>query len=72
MAAAPLMSQAPSPIARPWSMRNSRGSPVQAGEDGTVSRCTLNTRVGRPRTASNDTAPSPWSVTVQAKPGSCD
>ena len=30
-----------------------------AGHDGTVSRCTLNTRLGCPRTAKNDTAPAP-------------
>ena len=40
-------------------------------DDGTVSRCTLNNRTGLPRTASIDTAPSPWSVTSMRKPGSC-
>ena len=35
------------------------GSADHAGDDGTVSRCTLNTRRGLPRTASIDTAPSP-------------
>src|SRR5690606_10957154 len=32
---------------------------------------TLNTRVGLPRTASNEIAPSPWSCSVHRNPGSC-
>src|SRR5690606_29672882 len=70
-AAAPLMSHAPSPMARSPSTRRRHGSALHAGESGTVSRCTLNTRRGLPRTASNDTAPSPWSVTSQRKSGNC-
>src|SRR5690606_28125895 len=70
-AAAPLMSQAPRPMARSPATRNANGSALQPGESGTVSRCTLNTRRGCPRTASNDTAPSPWSVTSQRNPGNC-
>ena len=52
-------SHAPRPIARSPVTRSFNGSADHAGEDGTVSRCTLNTRVGAPRTASSDTAPSP-------------
>ena len=70
-AAAPLMSQAPRPIARLRVTRSTSGSAVHAGDDGTVSRCTLNSTRGAPRTANSDTAPSPWSVTSTRKPGSC-
>jgi len=35
------------------------GLAVHAGESGTVSRCTLNTREVSPRTASKETAPAP-------------
>src|SRR5690606_25205750 len=48
-----------------------KGSALHAGDEGTVSRCTLNTRVGLPRTASNEIAPSPWSCSVHRNPGSC-
>src|SRR5690606_29057797 len=70
-AAAPLMSHAPSPMARSPSTRRRHGSALHAGESGTVSRCTLNTRRGVPRTASIDTAPAPWSVTSMRNPGNC-
>ena len=70
-AAAPLMSQAPRPMARSRVTRSTCGSALQASDDGTVSRCTLNTRFGLPRTANSDTAPSPWSITSTRKPGNC-
>ena len=70
-AAAPLMSQAPRPIARSTVTRSTCGSADHAGESGTVSRCTLNRTFGSPRTACSATAPAPKSVTVTSKPGSC-
>ena len=70
-AAAPLMSQAPRPIARSPETRSRSGSALQPSEAGTVSRCTLNTRWGVPRTASSETAPAPWSTTSMRKPGNC-
>src|SRR5690606_103157 len=60
-----------SPTARWFSIRRVNGSALHAGDDGTVSRCTLNTRVGLPRTASNEIAPSPWSCSVHRNPGNC-
>ena len=66
-AAAPLMSQAPRPMARSSSMRSASGSRSSAGESGTVSRCTLNSRFGLPRTANSDTAPAPWSITLDVE-----
>ena len=69
-AAAPLMSQAPRPMARSRATRSLCGFALHASDDGTVSRCTLKTRRGVPRTASNDTAPSPWATTSQRNPGS--
>ena len=47
------------PIARSSVTRSLCGSAVQAGESGTVSRCTLNKRLGSPRLPKNDTAPAP-------------
>ena len=52
-------------------MPYSNGLALQCSESGTVSRCTLNSTFGVPRTASRLTAPAPWSVTVQWKPGRC-
>ncbi len=69
-AAAPLMSQAPKPIARSAVTRSACGSALQCGESGTVSMCTLNTRFGAPRTASRAIAPAPKSVSWKRKPGS--
>ena len=70
-AAAPLMSHTPRPTTRSSKRRITCGSAVQASDDGTVSRCTLNTRRGLPRTANKETAPSPWSATSMRNPGSC-
>src|SRR5690606_5912518 len=67
-AAAPLMSQAPRPMARSAVTCSSNGLQVQCGESGTVSRCTLNRKRGRPRTAYSDTAPAPWSSTSTENP----
>ncbi len=71
-AAAPLISQAPRPIARSSVTRSSNGLAVQCGESGTVSICTLNRYFGVPRTAWRFTAPAPKSVTVTAKPGKAE